>query len=80
MKIKLVVLSIMLILIILLASFGKEIKTKAINMMSKETPDYYCDGNLCTTCNYQGNKCSCQGDECNCDNFKIPAEECNFSN
>jgi len=78
MKIKVIILSIVLILIILLAAFGNEIKEKAVSMMSKETPDYYCEGNVCTTCNYQGNKCSCHDHECNCNNFTISPEKCNI--
>ena len=77
MKIKIILITAILVIIILLTILGAGIKEKAIKAIAEKTPGYYCGKNeICTTCIIEGQRCSCGKTMCECGNKTVSSDEC----
>jgi hypothetical protein len=77
MKLKIILITLGIVLIIGLALFGTTIKEKALKGMVQDIAEYNCGkDDICTSCIIDGHTCSCGTHTCSCGNETVDRTEC----
>lgn len=79
MRLKIILLTGIVIGIFVLALFGFGVKETLTKSLISNVPEYNCgEGEVCTSCIINGNDCKCNESICECGNETVDKSECDL--